>query len=100
MEEDKTFDIEDYGKYFVQSEEDKDTSSTDNTSLADAVQEDAIIKSGVTDSDTSYQTIESTVQDINAHVANIEVLSIASLVALGLIVGIALSKIFLDKLWR
>lgn len=93
MGTDNTFDISDYEDMFKEGE-------TDNTEEAQQ-DEQKIVEVTPDEVETSTQEIQVlTIQEVNAHIQNVEVISIGVLVAVGLLVGVSLVKIFLDKLWR
>lgn len=111
-ETNNVFDISDYGGYFdvsqdIQESENDITNSELSDIPADSVNEEP--QEQETQVSPSADPMESTeipeqytevLQDINAHETNIETLSIGILLTLGLILGLIISRIFLDKLWR
>lgn len=122
-ETNNVFDISDYGGYFdvsadnhsdsdellqdIQEPENDITDSELSDIPADSVNEES--QEQETQVSPSAESMEPTetpeqytevLQDINVHETNIETLSIGILLTLGLILGLIISRIFLDKLWR
>lgn len=119
-ETNNVFDITDYGGYFnvsvdnnpgpdepvqdIQNPEDATSDSEQPDNPVTPANEEPLTQetqafplAETTEPPVQYTEV---LQDINAHVTNIETLSIGILLALGLILGLIISRIFLDKLWR
>lgn len=120
-ETNNVFDISDYGGYFdvsadnhsdsdeplqdIQEPENDITGSESSDIPAVPINEEPQ-EAQVSSSTESMESTESleqyteVLQDINAHVTNIETISIGILLAVSLLLGLTISRIFLDKLWR
>lgn len=111
------FDISDYGGYFdvppedsedmqepvpeiPESENASDISETSDNPVHPSDEETLTQESPVTEVLETPGEYTEILQDINAHVTNIETISIGILLAVSLLLGLTISRIFLDKLWR
>lgn len=115
-ETNNVFDISDYGGYFDVSadnhsdsdeplqdiqEPENDIIASEDISAVPINEEpqETQVSSSTEPTETPEQYTE-VLQDINAHVTNIETISIGILLAVSLLLGLTISRIFLDKLWR
>lgn len=116
-ETNNVFDISDYGGYFdvsaesgkdiqepvqdiPESENDTDVSETSDNPVNPSDEETLKQESPVAEVVETPGEYTEILQDINAHVTNIETISIGILLAVSLLLGLTISRIFLDKLWR
>lgn len=73
------------------------SSDTAQTAQTEETQEEEVVTEETLETETeTYQLL----QEINIHTRNIEMCSITIVIALGLLYGAKLCKIFLDKVWR
>ena len=87
----KVFGLEDYQHYFASS------------SISTEADMEASAQVSVSSEETTEVALEmetGTVQQANADLTTITNLSIGLLIAMGLLIGLNLGKIFLDKIWR